>query len=489
MVQTDTFGARITVAAACLVFGLGVMLGGNAAAQEADTTYDTVDIITVPVTFYDFWQNGSNPEFERRTDWSEDSTNLVLDTLDDEKKPIRNPEIGWGFARLENIHQWYRPWDPTVPTYMLAETTLAVVAGSFHPETTIVLEDTTITYDTTVVGTDTTIDTTVTTTPKDPPDTLIIFAYYYDTTYHPEDTLYDDTCFMNAVVDTTLELVFGIDTLLTAIYDSVGLDTVTNNDGYDTLEILEDGRFVRIRYAVVGYDTTITEAVWIHKEDMFWPLNGKGLMEGDTNPNSRNNNFTMEMHNTFTYNGGEVLLVTSDDDSWTFINGLLALDLGGFRPPTSKRIYLDSLADTLGLVVGETYDFDLFYAERKTGGVLDIVTNIVFDDATPGTKVNIVVPAIRKLLRPDANAFVVGIGRGVQIKVPSATRSISLSLFNARGQRVRLNRLGDVRSNMTMRGDGILGNLPAGLYMVQAKCYDSKGQRLTSLSERMMLAR
>jgi fibro-slime domain-containing protein len=65
--------------------------------------------------------------------------------------------------------------------------------------------------------------------------------------------------------------------------------------------------------------------------------------------------------------------VTADDDLWIFINGALALDLGGTHPPTGASINFD----TLGLSAGELYTIDLFFAERHTTqSELSIATNV-----------------------------------------------------------------------------------------------------------------
>jgi fibro-slime domain-containing protein len=70
----------------------------------------------------------------------------------------------------------------------------------------------------------------------------------------------------------------------------------------------------------------------------------------------------MELHSSFTYVGGETFSFTGDDDVWVFINNELVIDLGGVHAAMSDSVDLD----TLGLIVGETYDFDLFFAERHT---------------------------------------------------------------------------------------------------------------------------
>ena len=95
----------------------------------------------------------------------------------------------------------------------------------------------------------------------------------------------------------------------------------------------------------------------------FFPINGEGFgNEGNAN----NQHFTMELRTSFTYNGGEFFNYTGDDDLWVFINGQRVIDLGGVHQALDASINLDDVASDIGLVVGETYSFDLFYAERNT---------------------------------------------------------------------------------------------------------------------------
>jgi fibro-slime domain-containing protein len=66
------------------------------------------------------------------------------------------------------------------------------------------------------------------------------------------------------------------------------------------------------------------------------------------------------------YSGGERFSFTGDDDLWVFINGRLAIDLGGLHPPAGNMLDLDTAANELGIVPGGQYSLDLFHAERHT---------------------------------------------------------------------------------------------------------------------------
>ena len=71
--------------------------------------------------------------------------------------------------------------------------------------------------------------------------------------------------------------------------------------------------------------------------------------------NPHNFHFTSEIHTQFTYEGGEVFTFTGDDDLWMFINGRLAIDLGGLHPSLSASIDLDAFAGQLQIATGNTY--------------------------------------------------------------------------------------------------------------------------------------
>lgn len=93
----------------------------------------------------------------------------------------------------------------------------------------------------------------------------------------------------------------------------------------------------------------------------FFPLDGKGF--GNERQN-HNFSFTFELHTRFYYKGGETFQFSGDDDLWVFINGTLAIDLGGVHAASTQNINLDTAAQRLGLTPNNEYALDFFQAER-----------------------------------------------------------------------------------------------------------------------------
>lgn len=119
----------------------------------------------------------------------------------------------------------------------------------------------------------------------------------------------------------------------------------------------------------VAGELVLTEAIpssgeWSFDSKAFFPLDGAGF--GNSPGLAHNYSFTTESHTTFTYLPGQKIEFRGDDDLWIFVNGRLAIDLGGQHQPLSAAIDLDAQAAVLGILPGHTYALDLFHAERQS---------------------------------------------------------------------------------------------------------------------------
>lgn len=113
------------------------------------------------------------------------------------------------------------------------------------------------------------------------------------------------------------------------------------------------------------------------RPEYFWPADGKGYgaSEGPlrwASPGTRNFHFTYEIETQFTYSDPDkrlydmIFSFTGDDDVWVYINGHLAVDLGGVHSQQHASVNVDSKAEEFGLQPGGIYQLKLFFAERHT---------------------------------------------------------------------------------------------------------------------------
>ncbi len=108
------------------------------------------------------------------------------------------------------------------------------------------------------------------------------------------------------------------------------------------------------------------DGVYSYVSDDFYPVDRQLLgNEGE----AHNGNFTFSISGDFVYEscGGQFFEFEGSDDCWVFINGQRVIDIGGVATPDGQYVALDRL----GLVDGEPYTLDFFFAHR--GSVDDSV--------------------------------------------------------------------------------------------------------------------
>lgn len=129
----------------------------------------------------------------------------------------------------------------------------------------------------------------------------------------------------------------------------------------------------------------------------FYPIENLGYEQpgllkqtSEVNEGKKNGNFTLRGEAQFVYNKDDNLFFTfnGDDDVYMFINGVLALDLGGAHGRNTKTVNLNDLdATTYGLEDGKIATFTFFYMERcSDASTFSIETNLEL--ATPAISVD-----------------------------------------------------------------------------------------------------
>lgn len=122
-------------------------------------------------------------------------------------------------------------------------------------------------------------------------------------------------------------------------------------------------------------------------ESGFYPLENLGYEQpglltatSKVNNGAKNGGFTLRGESQFVYNKASNLYFTftGDDDVYMYINGVLALDLGGAHGRNNKTVNLNDLDPTkYGLKEGQVATFTFFYMERcSDASTFGIETNM-----------------------------------------------------------------------------------------------------------------
>lgn len=120
---------------------------------------------------------------------------------------------------------------------------------------------------------------------------------------------------------------------------------------------------VTMRFSVPLPLTSAGGGVFVFENNEFFPMDNRGF---GNQGREHNFHFTTEIRGGFKYQGGEKFTFKGDDDVWVFVNGRLALDLGGVHGVETATIDFDGQATALGIEKGKTYTLDVFHAERHT---------------------------------------------------------------------------------------------------------------------------
>ncbi len=100
--------------------------------------------------------------------------------------------------------------------------------------------------------------------------------------------------------------------------------------------------------------------VYTFKDDEFYPLDGL-LYGNEGDPHNRYFTFAIAADFAYSVCDGQFIELQGSDDIWLFVNGEMAIDLGGIEAGTSQVIELDRM----GLTDGGVYTMHLFYAHRS----------------------------------------------------------------------------------------------------------------------------
>lgn len=184
-----------------------------------------------------------------------------------------------------------------------------------------------------------------------------------------------------------LNTLYQADTNTTTVTDANGVSHTVPIYGmavnaYDSI-ILTENNGVYSFDAANGKSHYDTNSRSIYEDDsvtakQFYPIDGLGYdaILGDTTdktndsgsnrPEHPNGNYALRGEAQFIYRDDLYFEFSGDDDVYMYINGVLALDLGGAHGICTKRVNLKDVAQQCHLTEGEVATFTFFYMERNS---------------------------------------------------------------------------------------------------------------------------
>ena len=146
-------------------------------------------------------------------------------------------------------------------------------------------------------------------------------------------------------------------------------DAANKKSNYDkkSHSIYEDDTASSLQFYPIdglGYDAILGDTT--DKTDSPYEKDKNGNITATVRPEDPNGSYTLRGEAQFVYQEDLYFEFSGDDDVYMYVNGVLALDLGGAHGICTKRVNLKDVATKCHLTPGEVATFTFFYMERNS---------------------------------------------------------------------------------------------------------------------------